>query len=287
MNMLQRILIVALCLLTPIVAHANAKYPNEPSGLTTATDCTFSGPTTSVCGIVDLYNSGIFTSDSTAPTSPSGVMKSLLLAYHGTGGGQWIYNTPSIVREMFVGHMWRTNPQFQGRIVSNKLFFVRGPVLGNAFWGMDGRLVPQMSTQFGPNTSGLDNSHTCAGGGFLCYPNVSNQLITIGAWTKFEVYVKSSTTATSRDGIVRWWVNGVLTGNYTNMNYAPGGLNEWQWNNTWDGAQDMGTSNTVDWEHWLDDLHISTGNGSGSGGSTPVDTTPPGRATGLTITQLN
>ena len=242
-------------------SHAAGVWTNEPSGSSVLVDCNFSS-TPGSCGILDVYGSGISVSDSSAPVSPSGAVKAILYARAGQGGMQLVYTAPQPAREMYVGFMWRTNSQFQGRIVSNKLFFIRGPVLGNAFWGMDGRLVPQMSTQFGPNTSGLDNSHICAGEGFLCYPNVSNQLITIGAWTKFEAYVKSSTTATSRDGAVRWWVNGVLTGNYTSLNYAPGGLNEWQWNNTWDGAQDMGVSNTVDWEHWLDHVHISLPNGA-------------------------
>jgi hypothetical protein len=48
--------------------------------------------------------------------------------------------------------------------------------------------------------------------------------LTVGAWTKLEAYVKASTTSTSRDGIVRWWVNGVPAGSYTNLNYGAGGL---------------------------------------------------------------
>ena len=97
-------------------------------------------------------------------------------------------------------------------------------------------------------------------------------------------YMKASTTATSRDGILRWWINGVLGGNYTNLNYAPSGLTEWQWNNTWDGAQDMGTSNTVDWEHWLDHVHISIPNCPANCVELPPDLTPPSQVTGAIVT---
>lgn len=72
-----------------------------------------------------------------------------------------------------------------------------------------------------------------------------------------EAYIKCSTNWTSRDGIVRWWVNGTLVGNYTNVNY-PGPMDNWTWNETWDGTPGF-TNATVDWEHWIDHLYISTG----------------------------
>lgn len=132
-----------------------------------------------------------------------------------------------------------------------------------------------MQMSWSHNSQGIDNSHTCALDlGLSCNPNVGPSLVTIGQWTKVEAYLKASTTATSRDGILRWWINGVLSGNYTNINYAQNGLNAWQWNNTWDGAQDMGVSNTVDWEHWLDHVHISIPNG-GTSTDSPLDRPQP------------
>ena len=244
-------------------SHGAGVWTNEPAGSSVLVDCTFSS-TPGSCGILDVYGSGISVSDSSAPVSPGGAVKALLYARATQGGMQLIYTTPQPVREMYVGFTWRTNPQFQGRIVQNKLFFIRGNNLGNGYFGMwNPPGSPTMKMEWGHNTSGLDNSHTCAmDSGLWCYANVGPSMITLGQWAKIEVYQKSSTTATSRDGALRWWVNGVMGGNYTNLNYAPGGLSEWQWNNTWDGAQDMGTSNTVDWEHWIDHVHISLPNGA-------------------------
>lgn len=250
-------------------SHAAGVWTNEPAGANVLVDCNFSS-TPGACGILDVYGSSISVSDNTAPVSPSGGIKGLLYAFSPQGGMQLIYSTPKPVREMYVGLTWRTNPQFQGRIVQNKLFFIRGNSLGNGYFGMWNTPGSRtMKFEWGHNTSGLDNSHTCAlDSGLWCYANSGPSMITLGQWAKVEVYQKASTTATSRDGILRWWINGVLGGNYTNLNYAPSGLTEWQWNNTWDGAQDMGTSNTVDWEHWLDHVHISVPNG-GAGTDNP------------------
>ncbi len=248
-------------------SHGGGVWTNEPSGAKVLIDCPFNS--VSACGILDVYNSAQLGVDSTAPVSPNNSAKAVLYAGEGQGGMQLIYTTPNPVREMFVGFTWRTNPQFQGRIVNNKLWFIRGQVLGNGYFGM---FAPPgsrtMVLGWGHNTTGLDNSHVCAMDlGLWCYPNAGPSVITMGQWAKIEVYQKASTTATSRDGALRWWVNGVLAGSYSGLNYSPGGLNEWQWNNTWDGAQDMGKSNTVNWEHWIDHLHVSIPNGGASADS--------------------
>ena len=177
----------------------------------------------------------------------------------------WLTPGGTIYRDMFCGMMWRTNPDFQGRGGGNKTFFMRGPDSLGVFVIQGG-----LSSGSGPfvwshNSGSTDNSHACSADlGLLCYPNASIGHVQRGVWTKIEAYIKASTTNTSRDGIVRWWINGVLAGNYTNINYAGAGLNEWIWTETWDGCGgnpecDLGRVNTVDWSHYLDHLYISTG----------------------------
>ena len=70
---------------------------------------------------------------------------------------------------------------------------------------------------------------------------------------------RCSTTRTSQDGILKWWVRGNLVGSYSNINYCgPNGetMNRWLQTQTWDGALDMGQSNTVAWEHYIDHLRV-------------------------------
>lgn len=272
-------IVAVLTLCSELVAattqsHAAGVWTNEPAGASVVMDCPFNS--VAGCGILDIYSSAIPDADGSAQVSPSGLIRSTIYAGNLTGGMQIGYATPQLNREMYVGLMWRTNPQFYGRPQHDKMFFVRGPQT-NGFFGM--RTCPGCSQRqlgWGFNASNGDNSHTCSDTGLWCYPNVGSPSITIGQWTKIEVYLKSSTTMTSRDGIVRWWINGQPAGNYTNINHAPAGLSEWTWTETWDGA--LNPAPSVDWSHYIDHLHISI---PGGGGNTSDQ--PPGPPTSPTI----
>ena len=269
--------------LVPQFVFAQATWPNKPSSFGTVLDCPFNiKPTPSRdpagCGIENFYNAGSITTDSTAPLSPSNVFKSAIAAGASTGGSQLNYVTSQTYREMYVGLKWRTNPDFYGRQVANKLFFVRGPA-SNGFFGLMGgpgggnAAGSPFFLFFGHNSGNVNNEHTCGGGagGFTCFPNVgSGQTVPTGTWFTLEAYLKSSTSNTSRDGIVRWWVNGVLAGSYTNMNLSSLGLNEWVWSETWDGT--VNPTPTTEWAHFIDHLTVAV-----PGGSANIDN-PPGRS---------
>lgn len=268
--------IVALLTLTfglsTAQSHAAGVWTNEPAGANVVLDCPFNS--VSGCGILDVYSSSQIVSDGTAQLSASNVLKSTLYAGNSTGGMQLNYAMPNIYREMYVGLMWRTNPEFQGRAAGNKTFFMRGPDSIGVFVIQGGLASGSGPLVWSHNSGALNNSHTCSADlGLLCYPNVSNGIVQRGVWTKIEAYMKASTSNTSRDGIVRWWINGVLAGNYTNINYAGAGLNEWIWTETWDGCGgnicDLGKVNTANWEHYVDHLHISIPNGTGSTDNPP------------------
>jgi len=277
-------LIMLAALLSPSLSLA--QWINEPPGSTQVLDCNFSS-SPGACGIGDVYSSSIQDTDGTAPVSPPGVLRSTISAGNNTGGMQIGYALPQTHREVFMGLMWRTNPQFTGRTVNDKMFFIRGPQT-NAYFGMRGCPgCPQRQFGWSHNASNVDNSHVCGDSGFWCYPNVGSPPITIGQWTKIEVYMKSSTTMTSRDGTLRWWINGQPAGNYTNINYAPFGMNDWTWSETWDGFVNPVPS--VDWSHYIDHLHISIPNcigtsNCGGGGTIDIPSGPPGAVTGFTAT---
>lgn len=262
MKQLLASLLITLALLPSL---ASAQWTNEPAGSTTVQDCSFSS-TPGACTILDVYSSSQPTTDGSAPVSPSGAVRSVLYAYNRNGGSQLNFLLPQSYAEMFVGISWRTNPEFQGRNACNKMFFMKGPNSNGTFCFGNG--APQNGANpliWFHNSANVDNSHTCALDlGLICWPNMSAGTLTVGTWYKIEAYIKKSTTLTSRDGIFRWWVNGVLAGNYTNVNYASSGLNEWVWTETWDGCGgltcELGTINTVDWAHYLDHLYISIPN---------------------------
>lgn len=265
-------------------------WPNKPASFGTVLDCPFNvKPTPSRdpagCGIENFYNAGSIVTDSTAPVSPPNTYRSRLEAGASVGGTQLNYVTPSTYREMYVGVKWRTNPAFIGKTgAGNKLMFLRGPV-SNGVLMMYGR----GTIGFSHNSGNVNNDHTCVLDlGLQCNPNVGSGAVSMGVWTTLELYIKSSTTNTSRDGILRWWVNGNPVGNYTNMNISSLGLNEWVWSETWDGCGlpngdprcDL-SANTSPSEHYLDQLTIAV-----AGGGVNLDNPPgaPGLVSGFTAT---
>lgn len=269
----------------------SATFPNEPSGATALLDYNFSLP--------HPFYYGSFTpfSDATAPVSPSNVLKTTLSPLARTGGAQLNWATSGLRRSMFVDISWKINAGFQGRTAADKMFFMRGPD-SNGFFGLLGgpnKGGGSFFVYFGHNSGNVNNSHTMAGDlGLIGYPNAGNASITPGVYTKVEAYLQSSTTLTSRDGVVKWWVNGQLAGSYTNINYGPTGLNEWIWTETWDGCGgnpncDLGTVNTVEWNHYVDHLYIAAGGtvGSGPPPPPPPDPTPPPQVVLSSLTPSN
>ena len=87
-------------------------------------------------------------------------------------------------------------------------------------------------------------------------PNVQATPIVLGAWHKIEWYVKYSSGGLIRDGVTRWWVDGVLQGAYTDLHMpADAGFVEYDFSPTWGGAG--GVKSETD-RFWYDHAHIST-----------------------------
>jgi hypothetical protein len=273
------------------LAEAGGNWPNEPPGSTVVVDCPFSG---SLCPpMFNVYNTASFTSDSKAPMSPGGVFDTYLDAGSITGNGQWGATLPK-AREVFLGTWWSTNADFQGIANNgNKMLFIRAPSSGdNSFlvwqgppntartlkWDMQAIYSNAHVSGWAGDPSGLS--------GWFEPNGPSNGIVSPGSgWHKIEIYLKASTTGTSRDGIVRWWLDGVLVGSYNNVNLAPGGYEDFQINHTWDGSgifsasyRDMSKA----WHHYWDHLYISVRQG-GSSADQPAGPPAAPRIAGITV----
>lgn len=249
-----------------VSAPVSGNWVNAPAGGTVLLDHAFN----SMSGLFTPYANTVIVSDSSAPFSPSNVARTRLEAFAKQGGDEVSYTAPVTYREMFFGLYWRTNPQFQGRISGNKLFFLRGPGTNGVFYMVGGPNMgaSNFSLVWSHNSGHLNNSHIMGGDaiGNAAFGNVNGSSSTLapGLWYKLECHIRASTTSSSRDGFIRWWINNTLTGSYDSFNYAaaaatsgsPGMMNQWVWNQTWDGSGDMGTSNTVPWEHYVDHVYL-------------------------------
>lgn len=237
---------------------ASGTWTNAPAGGTVLFDSALN----SLSGLIDDFPpSSTPVTIADAPFSPSMGIRHRLEALATTGGGQVRFANPTSYRELYAGMYWRTNPQFQGRIVPNKMFFLRGSQ-SNGVICWSGRNPNGNLT--GPIVfvvnGGASNQHILgptSDSGSLFFPNVGNGNVTAGVWYKLEWRMRASTTISSQDGAYQLWINGVLVSSYLNINYSNGtGLNEWVMSQTWDQSGDMGSSNTMAWEHYLDHLII-------------------------------
>jgi len=59
-------------------------------------------------------------------------------------------------------------------------------------------------------------------------PNVTTTPITYGQWYRIEWYMQWESAPGAGDGVMRWWVNGTLNGEYSNVHYPVGGFSQFE-----------------------------------------------------------
>ena len=291
-------LVIAVCAGLPDLAHA-LTCPNRPAGSATLATVRFN--TTDGEGQMwDLYpGAGTIT---TIPGSEGSVSASILSPGASQGGQQVIWPKPGNqqpLNNIYVCFRWKMNADFVGIREGNKLFFQAAqdwtygkPGINGVFYinkNSSAYPYPFFHLIFSHNTGGtdpaiyMDNSHACTADlGLGCEPNVTSTTIVPDQWITVESYIVASTCNTCRNATVKWWINGVLNGNYTNLNYGHGIVNQFQINHTWDGATgkqcgpptNPSNPNGRDCRypqiHYFDELIIAS-----VGGLTPPPSPPP------------
>lgn len=252
-----------------------SRWTHEPPGSALLIDCPMNNRD---CDgkMKNYYSGGGIEQMTDSPASPGGVYYDRLEPNTTSGGGsQLTYFKPGAgISKLYVGFYWKMNADFQGGMVGNKLFFMRAaenpagatPVNGVFVLtsGRDeaGNWVP-FHLNFSHNVGGgaLDNSHACdADLGLTCKPNINDVPLERDRWYLIEGYVQSSTCMTCRDAVVRWWIDGKLAGEYTNLNYGSGVVNEFVFDHTWDGSMNYVCTNrdcSKAWVHYLDHVRVS------------------------------
>jgi uncharacterized protein YjdB len=230
-------------------------WPNEPAGFTVIADYGFDdvlpvGQSVPVGSSGWSINNGSATrvSDASAPVSPMNVGQWKYPAGMVEGGAPaTMYYETGAGREMYVGLWWKASNPFNASPSGvNKIAFTWSQSNLLSYINMEGQGVPYHITI---HDAPLGNGQTLS-------PNITASPVALGVWHRIELYQKYSTTATSGDGIVRWWVDGVLNGDYTNLNFAQdAGFGEFQLSPTYGG--NTGATKTEDDYYWYDHVHIS------------------------------
>jgi hypothetical protein len=276
------------------ISHA-ITCPNKPAGATTLATIHFN--TSDGEGqLWELYpGAGQIQQPSGAEGNASA---SILSPGQSTGGQQTIWPKPGNqqpLNNIYVCLRWKMNAQFVGIRAANKHIFIAaqdwtyGRLVLNGFFGVkpfDTSNYPASSVPFfyyfGPNsaTQYWDNSHACSlDFGLQCNPNVTSTPMYPDTWYTLEYYVISSSCNTCRNATVKWWVNNILNGNYTNLNYGDTIINQFQINHTWDGSNGIKCYNAVSNPlgrdctnpqiHYFDELVVAS-----IGGLTPPPPSP-------------
>jgi hypothetical protein len=80
-------------------------------------------------------------------------------------------------------------------------------------------------------------------------PNVNATVVTLGVWHRVEWYTNVTT------GTLKWWLDGVLQGSYTNV-LNSFNFDMFPFSSTWGG--DLGALKQETDHYWFDHVHVST-----------------------------
>jgi len=159
-------------------------------------------------------------------------------------GMEYLDHTPA--KEVYAGFWWKASNPWQNHEAShvNKI----------AFWYSQNH-QPIDIQMYGTPPYRLDVVTQFSAGTFRLAPNVTTSPVTLGVWHKIEMHAKYASSAGGSDGIVEWWMDGVLQGRYTNVNTpSDAGFQEFQISPTWGG---LGGTKTENDYYMYDDVHLS------------------------------
>lgn len=264
---------------------ASSQWPNEPSGATVITDWQFNS--LSGNGWVDNGGNHGIVSDSSAPLSPGNVYQQNFYVGMQAGispaGDSFLFPSPS--REVYLGFWWKASVGFQQHGSNRTKILFLSDTGGNPLFFYMGGAVGSSRYSIGMQHQ---NSDIC-NGDIAGYPGIcgtwdigSGEMFNLGEWVKIELYVKQSTTTTSQDGILRYWVNGVLARSFTTWNSGQNPFNSVPIVPIWGGVGGIvSTPGTFSYDH----IHVSIPNCSGSCGVTSGggSVKPPSKPSNLKI----
>lgn len=195
-------------------------WPNEPAGFTLYTDQKWNA----LNGWTFNNNEGgntIITSRADSPFPDKGMLqyKQPIGMLGGGGGGtpgpgsaDFAFGGTVLPTEVFVGAWVKVgSPYTPPPSTGQKLWYIQDAVGAGGwagsmwleFWGTPGAALVEER----PHVVLINQMSATSD---LYAPNVTSTELKVGVWHQYEMYFKQPTTATSFDGVVKVWIDGVL-----------------------------------------------------------------------------
>jgi hypothetical protein len=267
-----------------------APGPNEPAGFQMLNDQPWDQMTGNGWNYLKRTGSGVdsITTDNTAPSSPPNQLRIMFTSDMQTDtepSVHWVA-VPN-KKELYSTWSGKVSPNWTcggtgcGKI--NFLFTASHGQVYTEYLHPCNYLDPIYGNNCGPDRYGPPyklavNTEWAPYGQWHWMPNVTTTLVNAGEWHRFEFYYKWETTpGVSGDGIIRWWVDGILNGNYTNVHYPADSFIEFQYAPTRQVGDPLFSGVSPQYE-WIDHTYLSVP------GSGPTDTTSPSVPSGLSAT---
>lgn len=203
-------------------------WPNEPAGFTLLNDQPWNLLTGNGWNYLRRSSSkdATIVTDTTAPLSPLNALRMVFttdMQRDSEPSVHWM--GLSGVKEIYTAWWMKVSPNWSCSAAGcGKLTFLFTSTGGQVYTNI---YHPPSST--GPPFQVGANTEWAPYGQRIWLPNVTTTLVHPGQWHRIEFYYRWETTpGVSQDGIIRWWVDGVLNGNHTNVHYPSSSFNEFQ-----------------------------------------------------------
>ena len=206
----------------PAVTPQRGVWPHEPAGFTTVSDAMPGGA--SDTGWKCEGDGVSLVADQLVFTYRAGFQS-------GYAPGIAYLDVPTPTPETYFGLMWKPSRPWQSHPSGvNKIALLFPSTSGGGtiyvmMFHDGGTYTIQVETTFESDTRRLE-------------PNITATPVVLGAWHQIEWYVRYSSNPSSRDGVVRWWLDGVPQGEYTDLQMPPdAGFTQYTIRPVWGGAE--------------------------------------------------
>jgi len=229
-----------------VVPPGSGPWPHEPAGFQVISDQPWDALTS--LGWIMEFGAGTIGVDLNAPLSPPNVLQVTYPVGFG-GGDAPVTMTHDLggVRQLYAGMWWKPSNPWQGHPSNvNKIAFAFPSSGGDIYLAMYGPPGGPFELRVLPQFPGLPIN--------WLVPNVNHTLVQLGTWHRIEWLMSYSTTTNPANGIVRWWLDGQLLGDYFDQPFPSGALGAFKLSPTWGG---IGSTKTELDMFWYDHVHVS------------------------------